>query len=101
MNNALIYITAGAVFDSFADLLMKNWVVSSNIIHFAGGMLFYIIGLSFLTYSFTFKNIIVASVIFLIFNIALLSLVNWIVYNVSLRKRTYSLGFGVGLDYII
>jgi len=37
--------------------------------------------LSFLAYSFTFKNIVVASVLFLVVNVVLLLLVNWFVYN--------------------
>ncbi|AFL80460.1 cation/cationic drug transporter [Aequorivita sublithincola DSM 14238] len=87
MNNALIYIAAGAIFDTFGDLLMQNWVLNSNKTYFAGGMLFYVVGLSFLAYSFTFKNIVVASVLFLIVNVVLLSLVNWLVYDESLSYR--------------
>tara|TARA_R110002020_G_scaffold68309_4_gene179009 strand:+ start:8286 stop:8435 length:150 start_codon:yes stop_codon:yes gene_type:complete len=48
MNNAIIYITIGALFDTFGDLLMKNWVINNSKIYFAGGMLFYVVGLSFL-----------------------------------------------------
>lgn len=87
MNNAIIYIAAGAIFDTFGDLLMQNWVLNNSRIYFAGGMLFYVVGLSFLAYSFTFKNIVVASVMFLIVNVILLSLVNWFVYSESLSYK--------------
>jgi multidrug transporter EmrE-like cation transporter len=96
MNNALIYIAAGAIFDTFGDLLMQNWVLNNSKIYFAGGMLFYVIGLSFLAYSFTFKNIVIASVLFLVVNVILLSMVNWLVYNDSLSiKEIAGLCFGL------
>ncbi|MDC8002110.1 hypothetical protein POV26_13770 [Aequorivita todarodis] len=100
MNNALIYITAGALFDTFGDLLMKTWVISNSKIHFAGGMLFYVIGLSFLAYSFTFKNIVVASVMFLIFNVILLSLINWMVYSETLSNKEIT-ALALGLVSIV
>jgi multidrug transporter EmrE-like cation transporter len=87
MNNAITYIIAGAIFDTFGDVLMKNWVVNSSKFHFALGMIFYVIGLSFLAYSFTLKKIVVASVLFLIINIVLLSLVNWFYFSESLNNR--------------
>lgn len=100
MNNALIYITAGALFDTFGDLLMKNWVINNSKMYFAGGMLFYVIGLSFLAYSFTFKNIVIASVLFLIVNVVLLSLVNWLVYSEVLSHKEVA-GLCLGLMAIV
>jgi multidrug transporter EmrE-like cation transporter len=87
MNNAITYIIAGAIFDTFGDVLMKNWVMSSSKFHFISGMLFYIIGLSFLAYSFSFKNMVVASMLFLVFNVFFLSLVNWLHFNEALNSR--------------
>jgi multidrug transporter EmrE-like cation transporter len=86
-NQALIFISAGAIFDTFGDLFMKNWVLTQSKTCFVCGMGFYIIGLSFLAYSFTFKNIVVASVLFLVFNILLLSLINWLYYNEALSLK--------------
>ena len=96
MNNALIYIMIGAIFDTFGDVLMKNWVVHSNKTYFIAGMCFYIIGLSFLAYSFTFKKIVVASVVFLVLNLLFLSLVNWFYFSESLNsKEIVAIGFGI------
>jgi multidrug transporter EmrE-like cation transporter len=100
MNNALIYIAAGAIFDTFGDLLMKNWVLNDSKIYFAGGMLFYVVGLSFLAYSFTFKNIVVASVLFLVVNVILLSFVNWFVYNEALSHKEIA-GLCLGLMSVV
>src|SRR5690606_16376712 len=100
MNNAILYITFGALFDTFGDLLMKNWVINNSKIYFAGGMLFYVVGLSFLAYSFTFKNIVIASVLFLIFNVVLLSLVNWFVYSEALSHKEIA-GLCLGLMAVV
>lgn len=96
MNNAIIYIMAGAIFDTFGDILMKTWVINSSKANFIFGMVFYLIGLSFLAYSFTFKKIVVASVIFLILNVVLLSLVNWLYFSESLNsKELLAIAFGL------
>lgn len=96
MNNAITYIIAGAIFDAFGDVLMKNWVINSSKFHFISGMVFYVIGLSFLAYSFTFKNMVVASVLFLVFNVLFLSLVNWLHFNETLNSReVLALSFGL------
>ena len=87
MSNAMIYIIAGAIFDTFGDLFMKHWIISSSYLTFFFGMVFYLIGLGFLAYSFTFKNMVVASVLFVIINIILLSLVNRFYYSESLESR--------------
>ncbi len=100
MNNAILYIAAGAIFDTFGDLFMKNWVASNSKMYFVFGMLFYVVGLSFLAFSFTFKNIVVASVLFLIFNVVLLSLVNWLFYSEPLSTKEIG-GLCLGLMAVV
>ncbi len=41
--NAIFYIAAGAIFDTFGDLLMQNWAHNNSKVYFAGGMLFYVV----------------------------------------------------------
>ncbi|MCK7589765.1 hypothetical protein M0G43_04190 [Subsaxibacter sp. CAU 1640] len=96
MNQAIFYIAIGAIFDTCGDLLMKNWVLNNSKYYFLSGMIFYVIGLSFLAYSFTIKNIVVASVLFLIFNIIMLCLVNSMFFSESLNsKETLALFLGL------
>ncbi|WP_452223929.1 hypothetical protein [Lacinutrix chionoecetis] len=96
MNNAIIYIVIGAVCDTFGDLLMKNWVLNSSKLYFIAGMCFYVVGLGFLAFSFTTKNMVVASVLFLIFNIVLLTLINCFWFNEALTsKQIVAIMFGI------
>jgi multidrug transporter EmrE-like cation transporter len=96
MNNALLYIFIGALFDTFGDLLMKSWVENSSASYFVSGMCFYVVALSFLAYSFTLKNMMVASVLFLIINIFLLTIANSCFFNEILTRKEYlALGFGI------
>lgn len=100
MGNALIYITIGALFDTFSHLLMKSWASGNSKLYFAAGMLFYVVGLSFLAYSFTFKNIVIAAVVFLILNVTLLSIVNWLVYSEALSHKEIA-GLCLGIMAIV
>ena len=96
MGNAILYIFLGAIFDTIGDLLMKNWVVNNSKLYFAVGMCFYLIGLCFLAYSFTLKNMVAASVLFLIFNILFLTLINSFYFSELLSKKEYlAVGFGI------
>lgn len=56
MSNAFLFIFLGAIFDTIGDILMKSWVINSNKSYFFIGMTFYIVGLSFLAYSFHEKH---------------------------------------------
>jgi len=63
---------------------MKKWVVTNNYWFYAIGMVIYLVGLNFLAQSYKFKNIAVASVIFVIFNVVTLSLVSWFYFKETL-----------------
>jgi multidrug transporter EmrE-like cation transporter len=96
MSNAILYIFLGAIFDTFGDLVMKNWVLNNSKYYFIIGMCFYVVGLSFLAYSFTLKNMVVASVLFLILNIIFLTIINCIFYSELLTKKEFlAVGFGL------
>lgn len=59
-------------------------VNSSSWMFYAAGLATYLIGLIFLAQSYKFKNIAIASIIFVIFNIATLSFVSWIYFKETL-----------------
>ncbi|MGJ8664998.1 MAG: hypothetical protein ACSHW7_01410 [Patiriisocius sp.] len=87
MNNALLLIAAGAIFDTIGDVFIKNWIANNTNISLGFGVFFYVVGLSFLIYSFTFKNMVVTSVLFIIFNLILLSMVNFFYFNESFSSK--------------
>lgn len=85
----IILLTLGGVILTMGDIAMKKWVSTNRIILFIIGMLIYMVGLVLLGLSFKYKNIAEASVIMVLVNIILLSLVSrfyfketWTVYEV-------------------
>jgi len=77
----IILLLAGGVIVTIGDIAMKKWVVSNLASFYLIGMIIYIIGLNFLAQSFKYKNIAVASVIFIIFNVVTLSIVSWLYFK--------------------
>lgn len=69
---------------TIGDIVMKKWVVTNSTILFTIGMVIYLVGLMFLAQSFKYKNIAVASTIFIIFNIVTLSFVSWLYFKETL-----------------
>ena len=85
---------------TIGDVVMKKWVVNNNGFLFVGGLIIYLIGLVFLAYSFKYKNIAVASTIFVIFNVITLSLVSWFYFKETLTPFQI-IGILLGLGSII
>ncbi|WP_291783741.1 SMR family transporter [Cecembia sp.] len=92
INNVVFLLFVGALIDTAGDLLMKKWVETQSWQFFIVGMVFYLVGLSCLAFSFNFKNIAVASIIFVLLNIVLLSLAGWIFYGETLKTKEF---FGI------
>ena len=68
MDVALILLLIGGIILTVGDILMKKWVNTNLYLFYFIGMIVYLVGLNFLAQSFKFKNIAVASVIFVIIN---------------------------------
>ena len=81
---ALGLIFGGGIVLTIGDLLMKKWVAGGGIFIYGLGLLVYLIGMVFLSQSFKFKNIAVASLMLVIFNIVSLILVSWLFYHEQL-----------------
>ena len=81
---ALIIIAIGGVFLTIGDLFMKKWVVSNSWVIYAFGMVLWFVGLNFLAFSFKFKNIAVASVMFMLFNVLSLLLFSYFYFKEGL-----------------
>lgn len=80
----IILLAAGGIILTVGDIVMKKWVTTSQPIFYIIGLIIWILGLLFLAQSFKYKNIAVASTIFVIFNVATLSLVSWFYFNEKL-----------------
>lgn len=96
----LFLLFVGGAILTIGDICMKEWVVKDRGIWFVVGMLVYLVGMVFLAYSFKYKNIAVASVIFVIFNVAILSLVSWLYFKEELSGLQIS-GILLGLVSVV
>jgi multidrug transporter EmrE-like cation transporter len=100
MNIAIIILAAGAFVDTMGDIIMKKWVIDKNIWIFVFGMFAYMIGLGFLAWSYNYKNIAVASVIFVIMNIVMLSVASWFYFHETLSLLQI-VGIVIGIVSIV
>jgi multidrug transporter EmrE-like cation transporter len=97
---AIILLLIGGIILTAGDILMKEWVVTNKYLFYFIGLAVYLIGLNFLAQSFKFKNIAVASVIFVIFNVVTLSLVSWLYFKETLSPMQI-IGMALGIAAII
>jgi len=100
MDIAMILLLIGGIILTVGDILMKKWVNTNNYIFYIVGLIIYLIGLNFLAQSFKFKNIAVASVIFVIFNVVTLSIVSWLYFKETLSMLQI-IGMVVGIAAIV
>lgn len=97
---AIILLFIGGLILTVGDIIMKKWVLIDDIYFYITGLAVYLVGLNFLAQSFKFKNIAVASTIFVIFNVVMLSIVSWYYFKETLS--TYQiLGIILGLVSVV
>lgn len=96
----LILLFIGGSVLTVGDIIMKKWVLSNNIYTFIVGILVYLVGMVFLSFSFKYKNIATASTIFVLFNIITLSIVSWLYFNETLSTFQF-VGIMFGICSII
>jgi len=80
----IILILIGSFVITIGDLFFKQWVINSSNWVYACGMTLYLIGAAFLAATFKTQNIAVASVIFILVNAILLSLISWFYFKETL-----------------
>lgn len=79
---------------------MKKWVGNNNAVFYIVGIIIYLVGLNFLAQTFKYKNIAVASVILVIFNVVILAIVSWLYFKETLN--TYQIiGIILGLASVV
>ena len=96
----LLLLGIGSLVLTVGDIIMKKWVGSNNAYLYLAGLGIYLVGLNFLAQSFKFKNIAVASVIFVIFNVVTLSVFSWFYFKEKLSGLQI-FGLVVGLIAIV
>lgn len=85
---------------TIGDVMMKQWVATSNYCWYWSGLFTYIVGLNFLAQSFKYKDIATASVAFVLFNVISLLIVDRLVFNVK-PTTLHLVGIVVGLVAIV
>jgi multidrug transporter EmrE-like cation transporter len=96
----LILLAVGGIILTLGDIAMKKWVVTNSWMIYGIGMVAWIIGLNFLALSFRYKNIAVASLIFVLFNIITLLLFSYFYFKEGLSTFEI-IGMILGVSAII
>jgi len=84
VNIGLILVLIGGLILTIGDIFMKEWTHSNNWTTFFIGLFTWCIGLVFLAFSFKYKNIGIASLIFTLSNVITLTLFSWLYYKEAL-----------------
>jgi len=93
----ILLLALGGIVLTAGDIVMKKWIVTSSAPTFFIGLAIWMIGLLFLAQSFKYKNIAIASTIFVIFNVVTLSLVSWFYFKEKLTPIEF---FGIFLGIL-
>lgn len=101
MNYYLIYssLVIGGILLTCGDLFMKSWASGGGgkISNYCIGVLFWIIGSLFLAWTYKYKNMAVATIIYLFFNVATLVLFSMFYYKEFLTIKQW---IGLVLGFI-
>jgi multidrug transporter EmrE-like cation transporter len=73
---ALSLLLAGGIFYTAGDIYIKKWTFTNSSFDYCLGIFIYGIGINFLAHSFKYKNMAVASLMVIIFNIVILMIFN-------------------------
>ncbi len=78
---SIIYLTIGGTILTIGDIVFKYYAQKPHTSLYFSGLLIYLLGLTFLVQSFKSENMAVASTIFVIINVIILSLVSWLYFK--------------------
>ncbi len=90
----------GGILLTIGDIVMKEWVNNNSPLYFLTGLGLYILSLICLAFTFHDKNIAVASMMLIVFNVLILALVSWLYFKEPLSSRQL-VGLGLGIATII
>ena len=95
----LLLFIGGSIL-TVGDLVMKKWVLNQQNNLFVIGLAVYLVGLIFLSFSFKYKHIAVASTIFVLCNVITLLLFSWFYFKEPLNPYQL-IGIVLGLTSIV
>lgn len=76
-----ISLIIGGVLLTCGDLWMKAWAVSDKKLWYVIGVATWILGSAFLAWTYKYKNMAIATTIYILVNVGTLLLVSWIYYK--------------------
>lgn len=94
----LLFLGGGII--TAGDILIKKWIEGGGHIPLAWGVLCYMLGIIPLIWSYFYKNIAIASLLYIFFNILLLTLVSWLWFHEPLSPLQIA-GMLLGLIAIV
>jgi multidrug transporter EmrE-like cation transporter len=93
-------LIVGGLAMTIGDVIMKKWIQNQSISDFWIGFLAYMAGMICLAHSFKYKNIAVASMLLVIFNVIALVIISHVVFQEKLSVQQM-VGIIVGLVSVI
>ena len=99
MTSLLLLFTGGLAL-TLGDIIMKQWLQTSDAKLYGLGLVAYLAGLNLLAQSFRFKGIAVASALLIIFNIVSLALVGYFFFAEKI-SRLQLVGLSLALAAVI
>jgi len=100
MSPGFLYVILGSISLTIGDLFMKIWVGNNSCKDFSIGFICYSIGMIFLALSFKYKNIAIASMMLVLFNIITLLIVSWVIFKEPMSIKEI-IGILLGISAII
>jgi multidrug transporter EmrE-like cation transporter len=82
--HSLLLLFIGGTILTIGDITMKKWVISNSISLYISAMALYLLSLNFLAFSFKEKDIAIASVIFIVFNVVTLAIAGKVFFGEDL-----------------
>jgi len=100
MNVGLLLVLIGGLILTIGDIVFKKWAISGDWKTFLFGLSIWTIGLVFLAFSFKYKNIAIASLIFSLSNVILLTLISYFYFNESITALQF-IGIILGITAVV
>lgn len=97
---ALALLATGGLILTAGDLFMKEWVVTNKSGIYLVGITLYLLGVNFLAFSFKYKNIAIATIIFMLFNVLTLIIFSYFYFHEKLSGLEVA-GIVLGIAAII
>ena len=95
-----LYVILGSISLTAGDIFMRKWVGDNSYGNFSIGFACYMLGMLFLALSFKYKNIAIASMLLVLFNIITLLIVSWFMFKETISLKEI-IGISIGISAII